>query len=140
MTLGRCPLSIIFCSRGTHPSVDVVNENPLSQPTLNLSPTTLKQSCRTFYCRSLFPFSQHPCGMSTEGPNLAWPSRLTPCTLHPKPYTLHPKLEVRHSEHGTLHPQAPKNISRREVMPGIALGPSTLYPVSTSFCGEGEPA
>jgi len=36
MTLGRCPLSI-FCSLGT--PVDVMNENPLSQPTLSLSYT-----------------------------------------------------------------------------------------------------
>ena len=37
MTLGRCRLSI-FCSRGTpHAPVDVMNQNPLSQPTSRLS-------------------------------------------------------------------------------------------------------
>ena len=41
VTLGRCPLSI-FCSRGTLPAwaytpVDVMDENPLGQPTLSLS-------------------------------------------------------------------------------------------------------
>ena len=72
MTMGRCPLSI-FCSRGTPPrevprlrgpstrehrvSVDVMNENPLRQPTLSLptnftnarhvSGSSRETSCRT---------------------------------------------------------------------------------------------
>ena len=62
-TLGRCPLSI-FCPRDTPPThtpVDVMDENPLSQPTLSLSPSsygvTVKSLPHTHPAGSLTPLS-----------------------------------------------------------------------------------